>query len=207
LGWGQRNAWRRRQQGTLISKLSPKEAIWLALTLAFVALLLVPGIDARSKGVFSPTLYEFNQTTVFKPYWPPAGIPVRQPGPLPILRIEPDGQSMESVANGKPAAGLRAYSKDEVAALIRHHSASVGISPGLALRIASCESGYRHDAANKSSSARGVFQYLAGTWANTSEGKKGTSVFDADANIRMAVTHIAVHGTAPWNESKGCWGK
>jgi hypothetical protein len=50
-----------------------------------------------------------------------------------------------------------------------------------------------------------VFQYLSGTFANTPEGKQGLSVFDADANIRAAVRHMAVHGTSPWNASKPCW--
>lgn len=92
-------------------------------------------------------------------------------------------------------------------ALIRHHAEVVGADVELALRIAFCESGYQQFAKNKSSSASSIYQYLAGTWANTSEGRKGTSVFDADANIRMAVTHIAVHGTAPWLASKHCWSR
>jgi len=81
----------------------------------------------------------------------------------------------------------------------------MGLDGNLVLAIARCESGLRWDAANKTSSARGVFQYLAGTWANTEEGRKGTSVFDADANVRMAVRHIAVHGTAAWDASRSCW--
>lgn len=75
------------------------------------------------------------------------------------------------------------------------------------LRIAMCESGLRWDAKNPTSTASGVFQYLAGTWRNTSEGRKGTSAFDADANIRMAVGHVAVHGTGAWNASISCWNK
>jgi len=100
---------------------------------------------------------------------------------------------------------LRAYSKDEVIELIKIHAARHGLDPEIPLEIARCESGYRWDVRNKTSTATGVFQYLRGTWARTSEGRKGTSVQDADANIRMAVSHIAIRGTSPWNESKHCW--
>jgi hypothetical protein len=98
-----------------------------------------------------------------------------------------------------------AYSKDEVIELIRVHSASYGLDPALPLAIAKCESGYRWDAKNATSSASGVFQYLSGTWANTPAGREGISVFDADANIRMAIAAIATSGTTPWNASKPCW--
>lgn len=80
-----------------------------------------------------------------------------------------------------------------------------GVDDDLVVGIARCESNLRWDAKNRTSTASGVFQYLAGTWANTSEGRKGTSVLDADANVRMAVSHVAAHGTAAWNSSKGCW--
>ena len=81
------------------------------------------------------------------------------------------------------------------------------LDPDLPLRISACESGYRWDAKNRSSTASGVFQYLAGTWANTAAGRQGITVFDADANIRMAITYIATKGTSPWNASRPCWSK
>jgi hypothetical protein len=92
----------------------------------------------------------------------------------------------------------RPYSREEVIALIETYSAEYGISSEAPLRIAKCESNYRWDAKNKRSSASGVFQYLAGTWANTYEGKAGLSVFDADANIRAAIRHMSVHGFDAW---------
>ena len=107
----------------------------------------------------------------------------------------------------KPRApkGVRAYSKKEVQRLIRLHASRHGLDPDLPLAIAQCESGFRWDAANGRSSARGVFQYLSGTWRTTKEGRKGTSVLDTDAHIRMAVAHIATIGTGPWNASRDCW--
>jgi hypothetical protein len=102
-------------------------------------------------------------------------------------------------------AGFRPYSREEVKQLIRVHAAAYGIDADLPLAIAHCESGFRWNAANSRSSARGVFQYVSGTWRRTKEGRKGTSVFDTEAHIRMAVAHIATLGTAAWNASRGCW--
>jgi hypothetical protein len=116
----------------------------------------------------------------------------------------PNGSSASY--SGRHYSG-KTYTKEEVENLIRKYSADYKTDPALPIRIAKCESGLRWDAANPISSARGVFQYLKGTFANTPEGKAGLSVFDADANVRAAVRHIAVHGTAPWNASRSCWNK
>jgi hypothetical protein len=99
----------------------------------------------------------------------------------------------------------RTYSKEEIQALIRSYSAQYGISASLPLRIANCESGYNQFSKNSHSTASGVFQYLSGTWKNTPAGKQGISVFDAEANVKTAVSSIAINGTAPWNASKRCW--
>lgn len=97
------------------------------------------------------------------------------------------------------------YTKEEVKDLIIKYSAEYGIQPDLPLRVAQCESGYRWDAKNRNSTASGVFQYIASTWRNTEEGRKGTSPFDADANVRMAILSISHGGIGNWNESKFCW--
>jgi len=99
----------------------------------------------------------------------------------------------------------RNYSKEEVQQLIRDYSAQYGISADLPLRIANCESGFNQSSKNKSSTASGVFQFLASTWSHTDAGKQGLSVFDADANVRTAVSSIAANGTTPWNASRSCW--
>jgi hypothetical protein len=102
---------------------------------------------------------------------------------------------------------LRAYTEEQVQDLIRSYAESFGLDPELPLAIARCESQFQWDAANRGSTARGVFQYVARTWRHTAEGKRGTSVLDADANIRMALTHMATIGigTAPWRASRPCW--
>jgi hypothetical protein len=111
--------------------------------------------------------------------------------------------------NSPTTAGYngRDYSTEEVQQLIKDYSAQYGISADLPLRVANCESGFNSLSKNRSSTASGVFQYIASTWSHTDAGKAGISVFDADANIKMAVSSIAANGTAPWNASRSCWSK
>jgi soluble lytic murein transglycosylase-like protein len=99
----------------------------------------------------------------------------------------------------------KAYSKAEVEALIRQYSQQYGVSPTIPLAIAKCESGFRWDAKNKSSSASGVYQWLSSSWRGQPNGKLGHSVFDADKNIQAAVWLIAHGKTSPWNASIHCW--
>lgn len=74
-----------------------------------------------------------------------------------------------------------------VAAAVKHYTETgefVDISD--ALRIANCESGFKWDAASKVSSAKGVYQFLDGTWKHI--GAKGHQ-FDEDENIRQFMIH------------------
>lgn len=125
--------------------------------------------------------------------------------------IQPDTRQNKSVGISTIPISIsysgRHYSKEEVQDLINYYSNAYGIDASLPMRIAYCESGYNQFSKNKYSTASGVMQYLASTWANTPAGKLGISVFDADANVKMAVSSIALHGTAPWNASKSCWNK
>jgi soluble lytic murein transglycosylase-like protein len=105
-----------------------------------------------------------------------------------------------------PSYNGRNYSKEEVIQLIKDYSAQYGIEPVLPLAIARCESGYNQFSKNKSSTASGVFQYLSSTWQATDQGKLGLSVFDANANVKAAVSYIAIHkSTRPWLASVNCW--
>jgi Transglycosylase SLT domain len=109
-------------------------------------------------------------------------------------------------AASRSANRLRAYTEEQVQSLIRAYAESFGLDAELPLAIARCESQFQWNAANRGSTARGVFQFVARTWRHTPEGKRGTSALDADANIRMALTHLATIGTtAPWRASRSCW--
>lgn len=96
-----------------------------------------------------------------------------------------------------------------------------------ALTVARCESNYRLDAANPTSSARGVFQLLApwtrdpGSgrtvwgWDYTDDGEKlsaaaGLGITEDDArygygNITVAHRIWSREGWSPWNASRHCW--
>jgi hypothetical protein len=92
----------------------------------------------------------------------------------------------------------RNYSVEEVKALIIQYSQQYGISADLPLRIAKCESGYNQFSRNSHSTASGVFQFLNSTWANQPAGKRGVSVFDANANVQAAVWLLAHGKTSMW---------
>jgi soluble lytic murein transglycosylase-like protein len=134
-----------------------------------------------------------------------------EPRPIPTQitsRIGPSNRPStgQSRSGDSRRYNGKSYSKEEVIALINSYARTYNIDPALPLRIAKCESGYRWDAKNSSSTASGVYQYLSGTWAGTDEAKAGLSVLDADANVRAAIKYIASRGRAqPWNASKHCW--
>lgn len=99
----------------------------------------------------------------------------------------------------------RNYSKEEVQSLIILYASIYGIAPETPLCIAKLESGYNQFSANRHSTAKGIFQYLVGTWKATDEGKAGYSVFDADANVKAAVKYMAIHkSTKPWTVAPRC---
>jgi hypothetical protein len=112
---------------------------------------------------------------------------------------------LKKVSENPPEYSGRNYSKEEVIQLIIDYSAEYRIKSDTPLCIANKESGYNQFSANRNSSAKGVFQYLASTWLSTDEGKSGLSVFDADANIKAAVKFMAIHrSTQPWVTRSSC---
>lgn len=74
-----------------------------------------------------------------------------------------------------------------------------GVDPQYALRIAFCESEYKEDARNPNSSAKGVFQFIDGTWASVNR-IRGLSydVMDAEQNIDNAMWLVQNEGWHHW---------
>jgi soluble lytic murein transglycosylase-like protein len=83
------------------------------------------------------------------------------------------------------------------------------VDPNVPLKIAYAESRYNPDARNKSSSAKGVYQFIDSSWKSYSQkaGRGGESVLNADANIETAIWTIKHYGTNPWNASRSKWSK
>jgi hypothetical protein len=81
--------------------------------------------------------------------------------------------------------------------------------PQVLLDIRYCESRDRYDAANPSSSARGAYQFLTGSWdAYGHKDRYGVNqahLASAAQQDEAAVITWERDGTRPWNASKSCW--
>lgn len=79
----------------------------------------------------------------------------------------------------------------------------------LTYSIATCESELKPFAKNPNSTAKGVFQFLNGTWKYYGLMKWGTlegkDVYDFEDNVELATWVIGKYGTKDWNPSKHCW--
>ncbi len=73
------------------------------------------------------------------------------------------------------------------------------------IKIARAESHFDHLIKNPSSSARGIFQILKGTFADPRYGCTG-DVLNAKDNVECARKIYEKDGTTPWNASKHVWG-
>jgi hypothetical protein len=94
------------------------------------------------------------------------------------------------------------WTKEEVIELIKHYSEEFGADETIALNIAKCESGYKYNAKNGTSSATGVYQTIKST-------AKAWNIEDptnAEQNVRESVRRIADGQYSHWNTSRHCWG-
>lgn len=95
------------------------------------------------------------------------------------------------------------------------------VSGGLARadKVAQCESGFHPLDRNASSTASGVYQMLSSTWSSWYHGtvlsrpnvwqrrwRIRPRVFNARANVIVAIIHAHRYGWSAWQASEGCWG-
>ncbi len=82
--------------------------------------------------------------------------------------------------------------------------------PAVMLKIRFCESTDNYQAANPSSSARGAYQFLTGSWAAYGHAERyGVSQAHLASNAQQDEAALITwqrDGTRPWNASKHCWG-
>lgn len=78
----------------------------------------------------------------------------------------------------------------------------------LAERIIQCESSWRADAKNPSSSAYGLGQFIDGTWDYVQK-KWGVELdrYNPDDQMYAVVRLLKEEGTKHWKESEYCWNK
>lgn len=74
-----------------------------------------------------------------------------------------------------------------------------------AIRIARCESGFDQYAKNPSSTAKGIYQFIDGTWRSNC--LKDGNVYDFQDNIKCFWKVYLKQGDRPWAASKRCWNK
>lgn len=81
--------------------------------------------------------------------------------------------------------------------------------PDLLLRIRFCESTNNYKAANRSSSARGAYQFLNKSWDwyghAATTGVSQAHLATPAQQDQAALATLKAQGTAPWAESRSCW--
>ena len=81
------------------------------------------------------------------------------------------------------------YCGQTVEELIREIAPKYGVSTETALRIAWCESRYDAQARNKNSTAKGVYQFLDGTWNAYGQGNVLDPIDNITAFMRLYPSH------------------
>jgi hypothetical protein len=90
---------------------------------------------------------------------------------------------------------------------VRLASFLTGAPHGLVARVVGCESGWDPSAANPSSSAGGLLQFLETTWNSLAPqwGVGDRSRFEVWPAALVGAGTIAQGGIAHWNASRHCW--
>ena len=89
---------------------------------------------------------------------------------------------------------------EQVKEEIRKQAKNFDLDSKKMLELAFCESGFNYKAKNPKSTARGVYQYLIGTWEETESAKKGIERNDYKANIREAMIDISNGESWRWRD-------
>ena len=91
---------------------------------------------------------------------------------------------------------------EDVKKEIIKQSREFGLNENTMLALAFCESEYYYRAKNPTSTARGVYQYLIGTWEETESAKQGLERNNYKANIREAMIDISNGESWRWPDCK-----
>lgn len=111
--------------------------------------------------------------------------------PTPLIgKAGPSGlvTTQGPVVVGKAATGPSAYEK-------------------LRAAISWCESRNQPTVVNKTSGAAGLFQFMPRTWEAVTGLKPPASAYSVAVQTAAFDALYKLHGTQPWDSSKGCWSK
>jgi len=99
--------------------------------------------------------------------------------------------------------------RDVTEMIIRSSADEFGVDADLLLGVAVCESGLNVTAKNRSSSARGLFQFLDTTWDSQRHrlDYAPEDILDPVASSRVAASMISEGGLSAWNASRHCWSR
>ena len=125
-----------------------------------------------------------------------------------------DYQRQASQLRGYLRAVARAQAVDRMASCARDPHCAARLAAFLTrapyrlfAAIIGCESGWNPSAANPSSTAGGLLQYLESTWAGVAPiyGMAGRSRFEVWPAAWVGANHLARGGPGPWAASQHCW--
>ncbi len=104
--------------------------------------------------------------------------------------------------------GLKVVDWD-VVGIITAKAIKANLEPSRMAKVVWCESRMKSDAKNPHSSARGLFQWLTGSWNYYGKqlwgSLKGKDPYNPIDNIDLAIYVIQKRGYQDWGSSKGCW--
>lgn len=119
--------------------------------------------------------------------------------------LEPVKQTIQEVSANEPTIE---YYQAEPIRWIRYVGEQRGFSNQditKAIRIARCESGFNQYAKNPGSTAKGIYQFIDGTWRSNC--LKDGNVYNFVDNINCFWKVYKDQGDRPWKSSEKCWSK
>ncbi|MCP5375230.1 MAG: transglycosylase SLT domain-containing protein [Rickettsiaceae bacterium] len=91
---------------------------------------------------------------------------------------------------------------EDIKAEITRQAELFNLSPQKMIALAECESNLNPTAKNPNSTARGLYQYLIGTWEETQSAHNGLERNNYKANIREAMLDVANGEAWRWPECR-----
>jgi hypothetical protein len=126
------------------------------------------------------------QTTTGAPLPPDAGPePTPPPQGGPAGAVAPPGEAIPGQAPSQPGAAAPRLANTGVETMVRQKAEAAGIDPDYMVRMAQIESSGNPAAAAKGSSAKGLYQFIDGTWKTHGQGDVFNASDNTDAAIRL----------------------